>query len=487
MPDRARLNLATPPIIVWFRNDLRLADHAALAAAAETGAAILPVYILDDASPGQFRLGGASRWWLNFSLESLDAELRERGGKLVLRRGDAKAVLADVLGETGATAVHATRGYEPWEPALEQAVTKLCADRGAAFLTFPGRLLFEPGAIATGAAKPFRVFTPFWKACLANAPPGTPLPIPKLAAFASTNSETLETVALLPRKPDWASGFRDTWMPGEVAVRERLAGFIEHGLQGYAEHRNRLDIDGTSRLSPHLHFGEISPNQVWHAVQDAAARRGGAADRGAESFLRELGWREFSYHLLANFPDMPGTALRPEFARFPWRSDTAGLKAWQTGQTGYPIVDAAMRELWATGFMPNRARMIVASFLVKHLLISWQTGADWFLDTLVDADLANNSASWQWVAGSGTDAAPYFRIFNPVLQAAKFDPDGDYVRKWVPELARLAAPDIHAPWQAPALVLAEAGLSLGKNYPQPIVDHGAARERALRAFATIRR
>jgi deoxyribodipyrimidine photo-lyase len=474
--------LADSPIIVWFRLDLRLADHAALTEAAKTGAPVLPVYILDDHTPGRFRAGGASRWWLHGSLAALDRDLARLDGKLCLRRGAAPKVLGDLLHETGASAIYATRSYEPWEPELEQSVKHLCQAENAEFRLFRGRLLFEPETIVTGSGKPFRVFTPFWKACLAAPPPRAPLPAPKLARFATAESERLESLELLPGKPDWAGGLRATWRPGEQAAHARLQDFIAQGVARYADDRNNFDAASTSRLSPHLHFGELSPNQVWHAVCHAAGRAGVAKDRGSESFLRELGWREFAYHLLHQFPTIVSEPIRGEFARFPWREDRQALQAWQKGETGYPIVDAAMRELWHTGFMPNRARMIVASFLVKHLLIPWQTGADWFLDTLVDADLANNSASWQWVAGSGTDAAPYFRIFNPVLQGLKFDASGDYVRMWVPELKRLPAPDIHAPWEAPALTLAQAGVTLGRNYPEPVVDHNQARARALAAF-----
>jgi deoxyribodipyrimidine photo-lyase len=476
----------TAPIIVWFRNDLRLSDHPALSAAAESGAPILPLYILDDATAGRLRMGGASRWWLNFSLASLDNDLKSRGGALCLRQGKAPEILAALLAETGASAIHVTRGYEPWEPELEKAVSQVCRTSGAEFRAFGGRLLFEPEAITTGDGKPYRVFTPFWKACLAADPPRIPLPQPKRLRFADAKSDRLEDLQLLPMRPDWAQGLRDTWQPGEAAALARLGSFTENLLASYADNRSRLDIDATSRLSPHLHFGEISPNQVWQAVAHAGTASA-RADRGAESYLRELGWREFSHHLLHHFPQMPAEPLRPEFADFPRRDNHAALASWQRGATGYPIVDAAMRELWHTGFMPNRARMIVASFLVKHLLIPWQKGADWFLDTLVDADLANNSASWQWVAGCGTDAAPYFRIFNPVLQGAKFDPNGDYVRRWIPELAGLPATDIHAPWQAPELLLSQASVKLGKTYPLPIVDHAAARSRALAALASIRR
>jgi deoxyribodipyrimidine photo-lyase len=476
----------TTPIIVWFRNDLRLADHPALSAAAKSGAAVLPLYILDDATPGRLRMGGASRWWLNGSVAALNADLTKRGGSLCLRQGSAPEVLATLLADTGASAIHVTRGYEPWEMELEKAVARACEAAGAAFRVFGGRLLFEPEAIVTGDGKPYRVFTPFWKACLAAGAPRTPLPQPKRLRFAEAKSDRLEVLKLLATRPDWAQGLRDTWQPGEARALARLGTFIKDRLANYADNRSRVDIDATSRLSPHLHFGEISPNQVWSAIGHAMSANA-RADRSAESYLREFGWCEFSYHLLHHFPNMPTEPLRPEFADFPGRDDPAALSVWRRGETGYPIVDAAMRELWHTGFMPNRARMIVASFLVKHLLIPWQRGADWFLDTLVDADLANNSASWQWVAGCGTDAAPYFRIFNPVLQGTKFDPNGDYVRRWVPELAGLPAPDIHAPWEAPEILLAQASVKLGKTYPLPIVGHASARARALAAFASIRR
>jgi len=474
------------PVIVWFRRDLRLADHEALRSAAKSGAPLLPLYILDDETPGAFRMGGAARWWLHFSLASLERSLAKHGGGLVLRQGPAANVLAELLNQTGAAAIHATRGYAPWDTTLEATTAEICKKKGAELHLHPWQLLFAPGDIVAGSGKPYRVFTPFWKVCLAAPAPRLPLKVPKLRQFAETESKTLDDLKLLPTKPDWADGLRATWEPGEEAAHKRLSHFIDERLAGYADDRSNLDGDTTSRLSPYLHFGEISPNQVWHAVQHASESPRDKMRKGAESFLTELGWREFSYHLLTRFPAMPTNPLRPEFARFPWRSDKTALRAWQRGETGYPIVDAAMRQLWQTGWMPNRARMIVASFLVKHLLLPWQDGAAWFWDTLVDADLANNSASWQWVAGCGTDAAPYVRVFNPVLQGHKFDPSGDYVRAFVPELAKLPAPDIHMPWDAPDLLLAQSGVALGRSYPRPIVKHAAARARALEAFATIR-
>jgi deoxyribodipyrimidine photo-lyase len=474
------------PVIVWFRRDLRLADHEALTAAARSGAPLLPLFILDDETPGAFRMGGASRWWLHGSLKSLDASLKKHGGALVLRQGTAPKALAWLLDETDAAAVHTARGHDPWDVKLEATIAELCREKDATLHLHPGQLLFAPDAIVAGSGKPFRVFTPFWKACLAASPPHAPLRVPKLGDFTKAKSEKLEDLNLLPNKPDWAGGLRATWKPGEEPARKRLMDFIDESLAAYADDRSNLDGDTTSRLSPHLHFGEISPNQVWQAVHHASEGARGAVRKGAEAFLRELGWREFSYHLLERFPGMPTSPLRPEFSRFPWRSDKKALRAWQRGETGYPIVDAAMRQLWQTGWMPNRARMIVASFLVKHLLLPWQQGAAWFWDTLVDADLANNSASWQWVAGCGTDAAPYFRVFNPVLQGQKFDANGDYVRAFVPELAKLPASDIHSPWDAPDLLLAQSGVTLGRNYPMSIVEHATARTRALQAFAAIR-
>jgi deoxyribodipyrimidine photo-lyase len=309
-------------------------------------------------------------------------------------------------------------------------------------------------------------------------PPPSQLPAPERWP----QSEALDSWKLRPRNPDWAKGFH-IWSPGEAGAAEQLERFLEHRLTGYARDRDRPDLPGTSRLSPHLHFGEISPAQAWRAVAGAVAR-GAAPSADGEAYLRELGWREFCRHLLFHFPDLPSQPWRTEFERFPWRSDAAGLRAWQRGETGYPIVDAGMRELWATGWMHNRVRMIIASFLTKHLLLPWQEGKAWFWDTLVDADLANNAANWQWVAGSGADAAPFFRIFNPVLQGARFDPDGEYVKRWIPELARLPAPDIHRPWSYDRL--GPAGVVLGKTYPEPIVDHAAARARALEAYARVK-
>lgn len=463
------------PILVWFRQDLRLADNPALHAAIDTGAPVVPVFVLDDETPGHWKRGGASRWWLHHSLVSLARDLETRGAKLVLRRGESKAVLAKLIAETKAGGVYWNRCYEPLAVARDKALKAELEAKGLAARSFNASLLFEPLTVLSKSGTPFRVFTPFWKACLAAEAPPVPTPAPKKvpAPDVSPESDALEMWRLLPTKPDWAGGF-GIWTPGEAGAQARLKRFVGEALDGYGTLRDRPDIEATSRLSPHLHFGEISPRQCFHA---------GA---GSLKFRSELGWREFSYHLLFSQPDLPETALRPEFADFPWRENKAHLRAWQKGQTGYPIVDAGMRELWQTGWMHNRVRMIAASFLVKHLLQHWRAGEDWFWDTLVDADLANNAASWQWVAGCGADAAPYFRIFNPILQGAKFDPEGKYVRRFVPELAGLPNDYLFAPWEAPAHVLAQAGVTLGETYPKPIVDHGEARTRALAAFQSLK-
>ncbi len=472
----------TASTLVWFRQDLRLADNPALAAAA-AGGAVIAVYIRDDAAAGAWPPGGAARWWLHHSLAALGRDLAARGAPLVLRSGPAGAVLDRLIEETGATAVHWNRCYEPASIARDRAIKAGLEARGVAVRSFNSALLFEPWTVATKAGGPYRVFSQYWRTCLSLPDPAQPTPAPAALTFPprAPQSEALAAWRLLPTKPDWAGGLRATWTPGEAGARERLDRFTAATVHAYKQERDRPDRAATSLLSPHLHFGEISPRAVWHAVRAAA---GTAA--GAESFLSELGWREFSHHLLYHFPDLPTRNLRAEFDRFAWRADEDTFMAWSRGRTGFPLVDAGMRELWQTGTMHNRVRMIAASFLVKNLLLPWQAGARWFWDTLVDADLANNSASWQWVAGCGADAAPYFRIFNPVLQGERFDPEGAYVRRFVPELARLPASHIHRPWEAPAAMLREAGVELGADYPHPIVDHQQARQRALAAFAELK-
>jgi deoxyribodipyrimidine photo-lyase len=468
--------------LVWFRRDLRLADNPALAAAVARGGPVVAFYALDDQEAGRWAPGGASRWWLHGSLGALAADLAARGGGLILRRGPAEAVIAALLDETGAESVFWNRRYEPWAVARDERIKAALKRRGIAATSFNAALLAEPWEIGNKQGEPYRVFTPFWKALRARVELSAPMPAPARleAPTRWPVSEDLADWRLRPSAPDWAAGLRQSWRPGEAGALARQNDFLDEAVAAYRERRNMPGIDGTSRLSPHLHFGEIGPRQIWRAVM---ARGLGP---GAETYLSEIAWREFSYHLLFHFPGLPERPLRPEFAAFPWREDAAGLTAWRRGLTGYPIVDAGMRELWHCGWMHNRVRMITASFLIKDLLIDWRRGADWFWDTLVDADLASNAASWQWVAGSGADAAPYFRIFNPSLQGAKFDPDGAYIRRWLPELARLPDAALHAPWAAPPLVLADAGLRLGRDYPAPIVDHAAARLRALAALGMIK-
>lgn len=473
--------------LVWFRQDLRLQDNPALNAAVRRGA-VLPLFILDDAGEGRWKPGGASRWWLHHSLAALDTSLRERGSRLVIARGESATVLAKLVAETKAEAVYWNRRYEPAAIARDAEITQLTA-AGVEAKSFAASVLFEPHTIKTKAGGPFQVFTPFWRHCLTlevEAP--TKLPRGALAAPKQwPRSLALEELALRPTIK-WDARYSAAWQPGEAGAAKRLKEFVAGAMERYAEERNLPDRAGTSALSPHLHFGEVSPRQIWAAVRASSDGSGVfPPSRGAQVFLTEVGWREFAYHLLFHFPPTPEQPLRTEFAGFPWRRDAAQLRAWQRGQTGYPIVDAGMRQLWATGWMHNRVRMVVASFLVKHLRLPWQDGAAWFWDTLVDADLAANTLGWQWTAGCGADAAPYFRIFNPVLQGAKFDPHGDYVRRWVPELARLPRESIHAPWEAATAELQAAGVKLGANYPRPIVDHRLARAAALEALTTMRR
>jgi deoxyribodipyrimidine photo-lyase len=478
------------PTIVWLHRDLRLVDQPALLAAGRRGTPIVPVYIDCPQAEGDWPLGAASRWWLHHSLSCLDLSLKKRGLRLVLRRGPAAEVLADLVRQTNASHVAFCRRGEPAARSCEQAVLSRLAELGVRPIVCAGNWLVEPGTLVTPGGQPYRVFTPFYKAWRSRVPGEPPRGEPGwIAPPAWPDSERLEEWRLLPQ-PDWAGGLRATWTPGEEGAQRRLEVFLAQRVDGYAVSRDLMGLDGTSQLAPHLHFGEISVRQVWHALQalplphDRQARL--AAAKSREAFGRQLAWREFAAHLLWWFPQTDRAPLQPAFSQFPWRDDPGALAAWQRGRTGYPLVDAAMRQLWRTGWMHNRGRMVVGSFLVKHLRLHWQTGAQWFWDTLVDADLANNTLGWQWVAGCGADAAPYFRIFNPVLQGEKFDREGRYVRRWVPELARLPDRWIHRPLEAPPEVLAAAGVVLGKDYPRPIVDHAQARREALAALAAMR-
>ncbi|MBI5263014.1 MAG: deoxyribodipyrimidine photo-lyase [Bradyrhizobium sp.] len=475
---------AAQPILVWFRDDLRLSDHPALHAAAGTGRPVICLYVLDEAAGRP--LGGAARWWLAQSLRSLREGLSAIGASLVLRRGAAVRIIPELARETAAHGIYWNEIAQAAQEAIAGQLETALANIGVGAESFPGDLLAAPSAIRTRDGRGLRVFTPFWRRLRALGDPPKPLPAPKaLRPGPDLVSETVESFQLEPTSPDWARGLRENWKPGEPSATDRLRAFLAEGIEGYATARDRLDRAGTSRLSPHLRFGEISPRQVWHAARFAAAERAGLGP-DVDKFLSELGWREFCRHLLHDEPELATKNLQSSFDAFPWKHDAEALGAWQRGRTGYPIVDAGLRELWHTGVMHNRVRMVAASFLVKHLLIDWREGERWFWDTLVDPDAGSNPANWQWVAGCGADAAPYFRVFNPVLQGEKFDPEGSYVRRWVPELARLAANLIHQPWRAGPLDLASAGIKLGSTYPTPIIDHVKGRERALAAYAKIR-
>jgi deoxyribodipyrimidine photo-lyase len=472
---------SAPPAILLFRNDLRLADHAALQAAIDTGQPVLPVFILDDAAPGPWKLGGASRWWLHHSLAALQHSLKQKGAALHLRRGDTVTIISDIAAKTKATDVFTGGLVDPWSRITDQTAAEALGQHGTKLHRMRTTTLFNPDSIRNKTGGPYGVYTPFANACLALGGPKPPSPAPAtIRAAALADSDTLESWNLLPTKPDWAAGLRETWTPGEHGAMQRAEDFLQHHLARYDTLRDHPGEDGTSMLSPHLHFGEISAAQLWHLAHRHPA------GKGRETFIRELLWREFCANLLWHNPGLPDSPLKPEFAAMPWRADKPALTAWQKGMTGVPIVDAGMRQLWQIGWMHNRVRMIVASFLIKHLMIPWQDGEAWFWDTLVDADLASNAGNWQWVAGCGADAAPYFRIFNPVLQGLKFDPDGDYVRRFVPELKGLDVRHIHAPWDAPAEALSRAGITLGQTYPHPIVDLAEGRARALDAYHRIR-
>lgn len=469
--------------ILWFRNDLRLEDNPALDAAAAFGA-VVPVFVWAPQEEGAWPPGAASRGWLHHSLGALDASLRARGARLILRSGPSAAALLEVIRQTGARAIFFNRRPEPDIETRDRAVVEELERAGVTARSFNSHFLLEPRAIANKSGGPYRVFSRYWMACLESlrrAPP-TPSPAPQTWASPSRwpRSLALDALELAPNT-GWPQRLAGAWTPGETGAEAALERFRAQALAGYADARDFPGTAGTSRLSPHLHFGEISPRRVWAALASSAH------SPGFGKFAAELGWREFAAHLLAHFPQTPAAPLRPEFERMDWRDDPEALDAWRRGQTGYPIIDAGMRELLATGWMHNRVRMVVASFLTKDLLQSWTTGARWFWETLADADLANNTLGWQWCAGCGADAMPFFRIFNPVAQGQKFDPDGVYTRRWAPELARLPSRWIHEPWRTSEAVLRAAGVRLDSDYPRPIVPHEIARNRALDAFGRLRR
>jgi deoxyribodipyrimidine photo-lyase len=471
--------------LVWFRRDLRLADQPALLAAAAACDVLVPVFVHAPEEETPWRPGAASRWWLHHSLLALEESLRRFGMRLIVRRGPTLPTLLALARQTGARAVFWNRAYEPALIARDTKLKKELLAAGIRAESFNGSLLREPWEVLRNDAAPYKVFTAYWKAGRALAPPAAPDGIPRLAPPGTwPESEPITALELLPRLR-WDAGLATAWKPGERSAQRRLDHFADRILPGYARSRDLPGEDGVSRLSAHLHFGEVSPRQIWHTVQGAALAAG--AERQADACLRQLAWRDFAYHLLFYFPHTPEQPFRPEFERFPWQARNRRLwHAWTRGQTGIPLVDAGMRELWATGWMHNRVRMNVASWLTKNAGVHWLEGARWFWDTLVDADLANNTLGWQWTAGCGADAAPYFRIFNPVLQGRRYDPGGAYIRRWVSEIAALPDEYIHAPWSAPASVLGAARVSVGRDYPLPVLDLVRTRASALAAFRTLR-
>jgi len=463
--------------IVWLREDLRLFDNPALYYAASQGS-VLPVFIYPEG------LGAASYWWLHHSLQDLIDSLKQQGIKLILRKGNPEEVLLELVNEIVADKVVWNRVYSPL--GIEQGKSVKASLKGVSTQSFNGQLLIEPTQILNKQGLPFKVFTPFWRHCQKILEPSPVVIEPKLISTGySPQSDDLQSWQLVPQKPDWSVGLAERWQAGEDGAQKRWQQFLESTISFYKNGRDFPSQKNTSYLSPHLAFGEISPKQIWFDTQQAIANNEIDSENGTK-FLSEIGWREFSRYLLVHFPHIVSEPFNKRFADFPWQSDQELLSAWQQGKTGYPIVDAGMRELWATGYMHNRVRMVAASFLTKHCLIHWNEGMNWFWDTLVDADIANNTASWQWATGCGADAAPYFRIFNPILQGEKFDKEGKYIKKWLPELSKLPTKFINKPWEADIATLDQAGVTLGVDYPLPVVDHKEARERALSSYQSIK-
>jgi deoxyribodipyrimidine photo-lyase len=464
------------PNILWLRQDLRLSDNPALYYAAKDDSPLIIVYI-HDSSQQAWSMGKASKWWLHQSLIALDASLKKRYQlPLLFLQGDPLTVLNRLIQQTNAKAVFCNMCFEPHLFKRDIQIESALAAQNIALHKYNASLLLAPWLYHNQAKKPFKVFTPFWKS-LQKRMLREIYPIPKSLISYKVEGCLLEDFQLLSSVP-WYEKLEKYWQPGEKSAKQKLKSFLYGHAKNYALKRDLPGFEGTSKLSPHLHFGEIGPIQVWHAVQ-YFLEENPSQSTSLLKFLSELAWREFAYHLLHYHPAIPDEPFKPAFNQLPWENSSAFLKKWQQGQTGYPIVDAGMKELWETGWMHNRVRMIVASFLTKHLLQPWQKGEAWFWDTLVDADLANNAVSWQWVAGCGPDAAPYFRIFNPVLQGEKFDAEGAYIKKWLPALKHLSPEYIHAPWEAPAECLVQAGIILGKTYPYPMIDHAQARNRVL--------
>ena len=463
--------------IIWFRQDLRLSHNPALTAACEASN-VLPIYILDDENAGQYQMGGASRWWLHHSLKALDTSL---GNALNVYRGDAATIIADLCQRFTVDAVYWNRCYEPNHIAQSQHIKTQLSSQGIKANSINGSLLNEPWSVLKKDASPYKVFTPYHREASKIDPPITLLPVPQLPTplINDSHASSLEGLTLLPTI-NWDSGLHKCWEPGEAGASSLLNNFLCDGINDYKDGRDRPALKAISRLSPHLHFGDISPHQIINALLTIPD------DENSEHFKREIRWREFSYYLLFHFPGLPNQNLKANFNYFPWENNPAWLKCWQQGLTGYPLVDAGMRELWQTGYMHNRVRMVVASFLIKNLLVDWRLGASWFWDCLVDADLASNSASWQWVAGCGTDASPYFRVFNPIIQGEKFDPQGEYTKLYLPELKALPDKYLFRPWEAPPEVLNHANITLGETYPHPIVQIKESRQKALEAYGSTK-
>ena len=481
------LRMPSTPVIAWIRRDLRLADNPALFHAAQPSHTVLPVYIWAPQEEAPWAPGGAQRWWLHHSLTAFSDALEARHSRLIVRSGPSLQALRQLIRETGAGSVYWNEAYEPAERKRDLEITQALNAQGIQVHTFEAQLLHHPDHIRTGKGEPYKVFTPFWKNIRRHLTVPPPLDKPALGLACAPDewptSLPVKQLELLPRH-NWAQGIASAWTPGEAVAQERLLQFIHGAMAGYDAQRDYPGIAGTSRLSPHLHFGEISARTIWNTISRYVHREDDTID--AVPFLRQLIWREFSYHLIYHFPHSAAQNLRNTFDAFPWTPSSETLDRWQKGQTGYPIIDAGMRELWATGWMHNRVRMIVASFLTKHLLTHWMEGAKWFWDTLVDANLANNTMGWQWAAGSGADAQPFFRIFNPILQGKKFDPKGVYVRTWIPELEAIPNAKIHEPWTLSPSEQRKASVNLGSTYPHPIVIHEEARNRALAAYERIK-
>jgi deoxyribodipyrimidine photo-lyase len=479
------------PALVWFRDDLRLRDHPALSDAVASGAPVTCVYIHDEETEGKRPLGAAQKWFLHHGLNALSDSLNEIGGKFHVLSGKSADIILNLVEAGSFGAVYWNRRSGKTELETDQHLKNALTEQGVEVKSYQGNLLHEPYRMETSTGGPYRVYTPFWRAISKMGDPREPLPAPDAVEVGPEPRDqvSINSLQLLPNNPDWASekDWDQLWQPGEAGAEAALKRFLDGPIDNYADGRDIPSKDWTSRLSPYLRFGMISPYTVWHATRHAEDASEIKGDNGLV-FRKELVWREFSYHILFHFPDISWSNFQEKFDDFPWsEEDSDNLQRWQKGLTGYPIVDAGMRQLWQTGYMHNRVRMIVGSFLVKHLLIHWRKGEAWFWDTLVDADPANNAASWQWVAGSGADAAPYFRVFNPILQGEKFDKKGDYVRAFVPELANLPDTFIHKPWEAPNDALRKADVKLGETYPDPVIQHKRGRERALEAFEQIKK